>query len=381
MSKPHVLIYKETLLPLSETFILAQMGALRAYTSRLIGLERVQPSLPLPAEPILLSTDAGRRASLRAKVYRRLAVDPAFHAKARAEHASLLHAHFASGGLSAIALARALDLPLLVTLHGADITVRRDDAHIRRLANHVDQFICVSHFIRDRALAAGLPASKLLVHYIGVDLEQFRNLTSASPEGGVLFVGRLVQKKGCETLIRAMQIVQQSAPQRELTIIGDGPLRPALESLSRELGVRCSFAGSQPSLVVREHLSRARVFCAPSEQAADGDSEGLGIVFAEAQAMGVPVVSTLHGGIPEVVANGSTGILVPERQPRALAEALLLLLSNDDLWNNLRRNAPIHIQRSFDLVAQTAKLEQIYAELISRRASTPAATPVKSAAC
>ena len=361
-----ILIFKETVLPRSETFILAQMQALRNVSARLIGLEEVPSGLPLPSKPILLSRAPGGAAALRAKIYRRSGIAPLFHAKARRETPALLHAHFASGGLTAIPLARSLGVPLLVTLHGSDVTVNWASAEsMRRLGREAALFLCVSRFIRERAIAVGLPEEKLRVHYIGVDLGQFQAPRTDATGAGVLFVGRLVEKKGCVYLLRAMASVQQTYPDCLLTVIGDGPLRGSLESQARELGVTCRFLGAQPPAIVREHLQQTRIFCAPSVTATDGDSEGLGMVFAEAQAMGIPVVSSLHGGIPEVVVHGRTGLLVNERDHEALAAAIVSLLGDASLWKQFRHNARAHIEHSFDLAKQTAELETIYRDLMA----------------
>ena len=363
-----VLIFKETLLAPSETFILAQMRALSEYVPTLASLERTQPSLPLPHKPLLLSDRGPLLSDLRAKLYRRIGVAPLFHNEARGSRPDLVHAHFASGGRTALPLARALRVPLVVTLHGADVTVRGSQPdRYKRLGEEASLFLCVSKFIRDRALEAGFPSQKLLVHYIGIDRGLFS--PSAEPEAsqGVLFVGRLVEKKGCEYLLRAMQFVQQAHPQCELTIIGDGPLRPSLEALAIELNLRCQFRGTQPAASVRESLRRARIACVPSVTAADGDSEGLPTVVGEALAMGVPVVGTKHAGIPEIVIPHVTGLLTPERDPAALADALCLLLADRDLWQRLHHAAPRYIEQHFDLQRQTALLEDIYKGLTAAK--------------
>ena len=321
----------------------------------------------LPQEPILLSDQGPAISDARAKLYRRIGTAPLFHLKAKRSRPDLVHAHFASGGRTMLPLARALGVPLVVTLHGKDVTVLGVQPHrYRRLAEDASLFICVSKFIRDSAIGAGFPSEKLLVHYIGIDRTKFLPLPSPSPEQarGVLFVGRLVEKKGCEYALRAMQLVQRTHPECELTVIGDGPLRSALEALATDLKVRCRFLGVQPAAIVREALRGARIFCGPSVTAADGDSEGLGMVFAEAQATGVPIVSTVHGGIPEIVANEVTGLLTPERDHEALADAIALLLGDEALWQRFHRAAVQHIGQRFDLAAQTAQLERIYSRAV-----------------
>ena len=122
------------------------------------------------------------------------------------------------------------------------------------------------------------------------------------------------------------------SPAAELVVIGDGPLRPDYEARAAALGVRCRFFGTQPTNVVREWMARAAVFCVPSVVAASGDTEGFGMVFIEAQAMGLPVVSTLSGGIPEAVKHGETGLLVTRARPCGAGGGILRLMQDDELW-------------------------------------------------
>jgi glycosyltransferase involved in cell wall biosynthesis len=365
---PNVLIFKETLLPPSETFILAQMRALTRFSPYLIGLEPTAKSLPLEQPPVLLSHRASRIADLRAKVYRRAAFAPSFHRKLRNLRPSLIHAHFASGGKTLLPLHRALRLPLIVTLHGgSDVPIKKPQMGVyRELAERADLFICVSDFIRKQAIEAGYPPEKLLVHYIGIDRSLFFPPPDAMDKDSVLFVGRLVEMKGCEYLIRAMQAVQASRPSTKLIVVGDGPLRSDLERLAKELRVRCKFMGVQSPATIRQLLQKSRLLSLPSVTTLDGHVEGLGIALIEAQAMGVPVVSTLHAGIPEGVADGATGTLVPERDSERLAAAIVLLLEDQELWQRYHLATQEHIDRKFDLRKQTALLEDIYSEQICR---------------
>ena len=365
---PNVLIFAEKLLHPSETFILAQMGALRRFSPYLVGLEPTSKGLPLDDPPLLLSRRASRTADLRAKVYRRTGFAPVFHRGVRDLRPELIHAHFASGGKTLLPLHKSLQRPLIVTLHGgSDVPIQKPRIGVyRELAERADLFLCVSDFIRKQAIEAGFPPEKLLVHYIGIDRSLFFPPPDAIATNSVLFVGRLVEMKGCEYLIRAMQAVQASRPVSELIIIGDGPLRSDLERLARELSVRCRFMGVQSPATVRGMLQKSRLLCLPSVTTADGHVEGLPTVLVEAQAMGVPVVSTFHSGIPEGVADGVTGTLVPERDSEKLAAAILRLLEDQDLWQRYHLATQEHIDRQFDLRKQTALLEEIYLRQIRR---------------
>jgi colanic acid/amylovoran biosynthesis glycosyltransferase len=373
--KPTVLIFKETLLPLSETFIAAQASHLTQFSPRYVGLGRVSPSLPLPDDSILLTGGISRTANLRQKIYRRTGVAPTFHRLAEETGARLIHAHFASGGRSALPLARHLRIPLIVTLHGSDVTTRmnfRD--RYEDLWKKASLFICVSDFIKDKALGAGFPEEKLLKLFIGVDRDVFRPVAAKRDPNLVVFVGRLVEKKGCSYLLQAMARIVKDYPSAKTVVIGDGPLRSSLESLARQMDVPCEFLGSQPSSVVREWMSRARVFCVPSVTAANGDSEGLGMVFAEAQAIGTPVVTFNHAGMREVVLNEETGLLAKERDADALASQISRLLKDDEVWNRFSERSVAVIAESFDLRKQTAQLEECYTEVCGWTPGTRPAT-------
>ncbi len=263
--------------------------------------------------------------------------------------------------------------PLIVSLHGYDVTPSDENfrqtawgrhymAHRKRLFAQGSAFLCVSQAIREAALRGGFPEEKLHVHYTGVDCDRFRPTTMERDPKLILFVGRLVEKKGCEYLLRAMALVQQEDPKAHLEIIGDGPLRSQLETLAKKLAVRARFRGVQDTYEVQRSMSRARVLCNPSVTAANGDMEGFGMVFAEAQAVGTPVVSSMHSAIPEAVSHGETGLLCPERMPASLAEALLTFLKNDIFWSRTSERAVAWVRDHFDIAKQTIKLEQLYDE-------------------
>jgi glycosyltransferase involved in cell wall biosynthesis len=365
-----VLIFRKDLLAISETFVDAQARSLRRFLPRYIGLQKANPSLHLPQNSILLSKSGGRLADMRTRAYRLTGIAPAFHAAARAADPAALHVHFATDGVTALPLAKYLGVPFFVTLHGVDVTLKdefRTSAGARQYLKYrgevwdrVSTFICVSEFIRRKAIDVGFPPSKLLVHYIGVNLDEFRFRDDCPDEKMVLFVGRLVEKKGVSYLIQAMEKVRRSFPTARLVLIGDGSLRKELEAEASRRAVSCEFLGSQSISSVREWMWRASVFCAPSVTARNGDSEGLPIVILEALAMGVPVVGSRHAGIPEAILHEETGLLVQERDVAGLGEALLCLLREQKTAARLSQQARAWVERNFNLARQSALLEDIY---------------------
>jgi glycosyltransferase involved in cell wall biosynthesis len=160
-----------------------------------------------------------------------------------------------------------------------------------------------------------------------------------------------------------MKAVQSILPEAELVVIGDGDQRRQLETEAQQSLLNYRFLGAQPPSVVKEWMRKARVFCVPSVTAPDGDAEGFGIVFAEAQACGLPVVSFATGGIAEAVAHGETGFLAPEGNWADLADYILLLLQSNETWERFSRAGRKRVEEHFDLRKQTAKLETIYQQV------------------
>jgi glycosyltransferase involved in cell wall biosynthesis len=222
----------------------------------------------------------------------------------------------------------------------------------------------VSEFIRNEALARGFPAEKTVVHYTGIDTDVFRANPTILRGPIVLFVGRLALNKGCEYLIRAMASLQKVKPEIRLVVIGDGPLRNRLEEQASAVLGNFEFLGVQSPAVVRDWMNRATVFSVPSVTISSGEAEGFGMVFAEAQGMGLPVVSFAIGGIPEVVAHEQTGFLVPERDWEALAARLLVLLQNQDLWRQFSEAGKVRVEKLFSIRKQATILEDMYESVL-----------------
>lgn len=379
-----VLIFAERMLPSTQRFIPNQVNALTRFQPHYVGLIPAELNCTLSTSPILLTKDRSLRSRVRRESYRWTGLAPGYHARIRKIGAALLHAHFAEGASSAVAISEALRIPVVLHLRGGaemlpDEELRRHAFQLpylmwrRRLWARGSLFLCVSDFIRKKALAAGFPSDKVRVHYTGIDLSRFTPSidSSGKDRNMVLYVGRLVRYKGADHLVRAVHLVRRSQPDAHLVIIGEGAFRPAVKALADELSVPCQFLGEQPPAVIRTWLERARVFCGPSLTLSTGMSEAFGNVFTEAQAMGVPVASYRHGGIPESMLDGQTGLLAEEGDYTQLAAHLLRYLTDDGFWNRSRDLGMKWVREQFDIVAQTAKLESIYEEVI--KAQVPAA--------
>jgi glucosyltransferase len=378
-----VLVFRSHLLPRSETFVRDQVLACASWKPVLVGFVRDPDGLPL--QDLDLRLLDGSRPPLLGKVHRALLADMgatrrAFVADCKREAPQLLHVHFGTDAVIFWPTLRQLSRPVLVTLHGQDIRIRREawESHRLRFSKRLYprrllamaespqvHFVAVSDDIKKAAVHYGIPAERITVRYIGIDLSRFRfsGAPIAERPRRIVFVGRLVEKKGAEYLIRAFFQVSKRIPDAQLAILGGGPLTEPLKAFAAELGVQVEFLGSVDRAEVNRQLERARVFCLPSVTAANGDAEGLPMVVLEAQACGLPVVTSACGATTEGIIDGQTGFAFPERDVDLLSERLCRVLLDDDLATAMSAAAISHIAANFDIRDCTRKLEQLYDRL------------------
>lgn len=373
-----LIIFRDHLGLYSETFVTGPARALTRFRPVFAGSRVAGTRDPLMADAIVVN-HGGAAGRLREYAFKRLGIAPGFLTAMRRAEPALIHAHFGPDGTIVLPFARALGVPLVVTLHGYEVTMHDDAArrsflahrlYLRRRARLQREgaaFVAVSRFVRDRLIGQGFPQERVVVCYTGIDVDAFVPDPAIPREPVVLFVGRMVEKKGLRQLIEAMARVQSAVPGTRLVAIGDGERRGQLERLARQTLAEPTFLGAQPPAVVRAWMNRARVLSVPSHTAANGDSETFGIAFVEAQAMGLPVVSFAHGGIPESVADGETGLLAPEGDTAALAANIIALFERPERWEQLSAAGPLRVRACFDVRRQTAQLEDIYTMAIERR--------------
>jgi colanic acid/amylovoran biosynthesis glycosyltransferase len=276
----------------------------------------------------------------------------------------VVHAQFARGGALALPLARAMNAKLVVTLHGGDVAKEKNWRHTilaRRwpeVIARTHRFVCVSHAVAATATRHGVPEHLVTVLPIGVEIPA---APPASPrDGTLLFAGRFVEKKGTTVLADAMRRLRANGDTTKLVCAGDGPLRPVLEALTREIpGVELVGWLTQAALAARMETALALVV--PSVVADDGDAEGLPSVVVEAMARGCVVIGSNEGGISEAVTHGLTGLLVAPRDATALAAAIHHLSSERDTAR-LAHAAFFAAGEHFNAFRQSEALETILLE-------------------
>lgn len=384
MNGRRVLVFRKDLLPISETFIPAQVRGYRRWAPTLAGFQRVPGINPASLDAAVLF-DAGRpseRVLLKRDQFLPYLGIAGFRVLRLLERLrpDIVHAHFGYDAVLIADAARRCGIPLVVTLHGTDILrdwqgwasgdegffFRFYPAKMRRLfTDEQTHFIAVSDALRRAAIKQGAPADRLHLAYTGVALDDFAAVQHGPDRTPtVLFVGRLVGFKGCEVLVRAMAQVQAVVPGVQAVVAGDGPLRGELEKLASNLKANVRFAGRVDQGEVRRLLGEATVFCLPSLTEPDGVFEAFGMVMLEAQAAGVPVVTSAKAG-PEAVIDGKTGLLFAERDVDGLARQLIELCTDPSRCAAMGEAGRMHVADRYDVRRCSEAIEAIYDRIVA----------------
>ena len=291
----------------------------------------------------------------------------------------ILHMHYL-GPLAAPVLL--MFQPLVVSVWGADIlgerglTVERRRVRLLKtlVLRRAHAVLATSHFLAAATRRyAGLRPGRVSVYPWGVDLRQFRPLPRAvlPPRGDapivIGFVKHLEPKYGAEYLLRAIPGIRARHPAIRVVVVGDGSLRARLEQLAVSLSVGdvVSFAGEVPHVRIPHYMAEMDIFVMPSVH----ESETFGVAAVEAQAMGVPVVATRIGGVPEAVLENRSALLVPPRDPDALSRAVVRLIEDPALRRSMSVEGRCFVERCYNWRRNAGRVEALYARLLSR---TPA---------
>ena len=271
-------------------------------------------------------------------------------------------------------------VPLVVHFRGSDASAQHRlgllKNRYRRLLSIASGVIVKSRPMADTLLALGAPADRLLISPSGANASLFQGSAPAAAPPVLLAVGRFVAKKGPLETLRAFGLLFRdpvlAASKPQLWMVGDGPLLASARSLVIELGLqeRVRFLGVCSQARVAELMRQVRGFVQHSKVAPDGDSEGSPVAVMEAQLSGLPVVATRHAGIPEVVLENQTGLLVDEGDESAMAQAMSLLLLDPDLASRLGDGGRRRIKERFTIEHHLRQVEQLLRQVIDDRGMT-----------
>ena len=276
-----------------------------------------------------------------------------------------LHAHFATASTTVARLAaRFARIPYTMTAHAKDIfheSVRPED--LRRKLQDAAATVTISDYNLDYLHDNYGPAAEGVRRiYNGLELERFPYEEPRGRVPEIVAVGRLVEKKGFADLIEACSLLRDRGVEVRCLIVGIGEQEPELRAAVERLGLgnRVELPGPRPQGDLIKAVRRAAVFAAPCVVGGDGNRDGLPTVLLEAMALGTPCISTDVTGIPEVLRNGETGLMVPQRDPAALADAIEKLLADPELRVRLAGRARRLVEAEFDVRRNAALLRETF---------------------
>jgi len=380
MSRPVVASYCTTFLKPEMLHIYRQVCGLKRHGTFVVTRERACADrfpfsdielLPEPGQPVL------RRFYL--KFLKRV---PPLHYRGEMEQlsalfarraADLMHVYFGHTGVHLLEFLKAWPQPSVVSFHGADVMLREHRpkyaGQMRELLARVPLVLARSLSLAGRLESAGCPPEKIRLNRTGIPLGDFAFFARQPPVGGawrLVQACRLIPKKGLHTALRAFAQFRGRFPEAALTIAGDGPMERELREAARGLGIAdaVTFAGFLREAELKALYAGSHIFLHPSETTDKQDQEGVPNSMLEAMATGLPVAATLHGGIPEAVADGISGLLVPEKAPDALAGALIRIAASPEMAREMGRRASEAVRGEFEQARAIAKLEGFYDEAL-----------------
>jgi colanic acid/amylovoran biosynthesis glycosyltransferase len=290
--------------------------------------------------------------------------------------ARLLHIYFGHIAVHLLPLIRAWNKPSIVSFHGADVMVDMDRPAYRtatkQMLDAVKLVLVRSESLRRAVIRLGCDEKKIELQRTGIPLDEFPFRERNLPQDGewrLVQAGRLIEKKGLPVTLRAFASFLRQHANATLTIAGEGPLLGQLQDVARELKIdnRVSFTGFISQAKLRDILYASHIFLHPSETGPDGNQEGIPNSMLEAMASGLPVFATQHGGIPEAIENGVSGVLVPEHNADELARALLSAVGDPDFLSRIARGGAEVVVQKFDQRIQVRCLEDIYLQAMEVR--------------
>jgi colanic acid/amylovoran biosynthesis glycosyltransferase len=364
----NVAIWKSLWLASSETFVRHQSDAHSTWVPHRVGLSRIPSTLETSDVSIVFPESFLGR--LRKKLFTLTRWDPAVERFFRDGNFRLIHAHFGVDATLIVPIARKLKIPLVVTVHGYDVTSaprggrlweRIYSRRVKGMFSYSSEIFAVSNFISQKSIDLGARPEKVSIHYIGIPVTAVDTRSDGDPKYDLIFIGRFVEKKGIKDLLLAVSLIQLRSDLRpKLVLVGSGEDGNGIRKMAESLSIDAEFLGFLPPHEVREALAASRIFVGPSKTASTGDSEGLGMVFLEAALAGLPVVSYKHGGVTDAVVDGVTGLLAIEGDVHELSRAIETLLNSPDLAREMGSRGRIRVMEDFDVIRQTQRLELLF---------------------
>jgi glycosyltransferase involved in cell wall biosynthesis len=364
--------------PLTETFLYDLVSEVASRTEAMVVTQRRVDAESRPFEPVhVIASGGGRFGAVRDRLVRWFARDAppagwiglrrALCEVVRAFGPDVVHAHFGDQGVFAAPVAGTLGIPLVTSFYGYDASELPRDPRWRRwyrpLAAGRNRAVVLSHAMRRELASVCLAEERTIVVGTGKRLSEYPYRPPRASPARFLSVGRLVEKKGHADAIEAFGRVAADCADLSLDIVGDGPLSAALQARIDALRLRdrVRLLGPRDHGQTKELMRTADAFILCSRTASSGDREGVPTVLMEAQALGLPCVTTWHAGIPEVIPAANHGLLAPEGDVVAITAAIRRVRATPlaDLAAWSARGAE-HVREHYDLARQAERLLDVY---------------------
>ena len=389
MSQPIVASYCTTFLKPEMLHIYRQVTGLQRYQTFVVAKERICAE-QYPFDDIEMVPKKPRKNFLRRFYLKHIRKLPPIYYRGemqglmkifRRRPADLMHIYFGHTGVHLLPFVEDWGKPCIVSFHGADVMLRPHqpeyEKQLRRLLQVVPLVLARSHSLRDRLVSLGCPESKIRINRTGIPLEQFAfkpRLMPADGEWRFVQACRLIGKKGISTSLRAFANFHQKFPKSKFTLAGEGPLKDSIEKEIRELGIQeaVRLTGFLDQKQLCSLYYDSHVFLHPSHKTSDQNQEGVPNSMLEAMSTGLPVLATLHGGIPEAVIDAGTGFLVPERDHEALLRAMFAITESENLLYTMGQAASRAVGAEFEQKKAIERLESYYDEALQIGQQTPA---------
>jgi colanic acid/amylovoran biosynthesis glycosyltransferase len=366
-----------------------QITSLNRYQSRIYSWARnvndevTKGDAYFQAGPELGDSKVGRRVTLgvaRGREFLNSQTSKKIGAQMRADQVNVIHAHFGRAGYLGLPIARHLKLPIVTSFYGYDVSqygaIPKWQRNYRVLFEQGDLFLCLGAQMQRNLIALGCPPDKTRIHHLGVDISEIefrpRHWDDSRPLR-VLIAAAFRPKKGIPYALDALgKLKRDRKTDLQITIIGDvldtsdSPpekqrILKAIET--NDLQACTTLLGMKPYKFLLEQAYLHDIFLSPSITADDGDMEGTPMVLADMAATGIPIISSRHSDIPELIIDQQTGLLAEERNADHLAEHLGWLIAHTAQWESMARLGRAHIEAEFDTYIQAARLEAIYDSL------------------
>ena len=364
------------------SWIHAQISHLRRYQSLVITAKKRNLDI-FPVEKIYSLSDLSPLNRFFQKQYSTLTglSYPFFYTVLKKHRAAILHSHFGNRGYFDLTLKQKLNIPQVTTFYGHDVSLlpqeERWKKYLKILFKQGDLILSEGHYMKKALIELGCPDDKVKVQHLGINPETIpfipRNLNT-DQKVKIMIAGTFREKKGITYALEACAKVASRCRNIEITLIGDAGRSQREIDYKKEilaimdspdLAERVNYRGFLPYPDFIEEAKNNHIFLSPSIHPSDGETEGgAPVALIEMSAYGMPIVSTFHCDIPEVVLDGKSGFLVPEKDSDALAERLEHLINHPELWEPMGRAGRKHIEEEFNIVKQAAKLEEIYDSLM-----------------